>query len=227
VSWRPSVDSRVCGYAVEIAGPDVAGVFTTADSSFCVGRSLLAARCSGTVTVYPLDQTGCRGLPAVAPWTYIDVYPPEDVLNIQVTDLGYNRIRVTWSPSASQDVSYYIVEMKSRGGEFGEPSASVSSTGVIISDISESISSQIRVRSADDTGNTSTGAIVDFGEDGRGSAISYCGCGTTPDNRSDGYSASGPSGLILGLACNFLTVGFGMILAAIRRFSRRKRPCIQ
>jgi hypothetical protein len=26
---------------------------------------------------------------------------------------------------------------------------------------------------------------------------------------------------MLGIACNFLTVGFGMILAAIRRFSRR------
>jgi hypothetical protein len=62
----------------------------TTGSSILLGREYLNDNDSGRVLIYALDANNNAGAPSETSWEYIDVYPPDDVIDITITRTDLN-----------------------------------------------------------------------------------------------------------------------------------------
>ncbi|HQP50210.1 MAG TPA: S8 family serine peptidase, partial [Spirochaetota bacterium] len=225
ISWRPSIDSRVSGYMIEIWKNGTFTGYTMSETpDIRLSSEFTGTSSVGEIVVYPVCANGSHGIPARFSWSYSDIFPPDEVYNIQVTEDGYGRLRITWEPPGNEDIAGHIVDIKYRSGDFGGPVDTGIARTALIENISEGEVTYIRVRSRDNSGNISAGVVVQHGQESRGDSIKYCGCGIPAE--SDGYSEAGIGWTAMALVFNFLIIGLGVLVELLRRICTGRRSGI-
>ena len=226
--WQRSADTRVVLYNIEITNKNGrVGFFTSSEPVFRLNSEYISSSDGGTISVYPLDSHGKSGSPEKYIWEYNDVYPPVDVTDITAARIDFNTISVTWRKSVSSDLKRYTAEIQtgSQGGT--TPADTGTETTILFKNVPDGVQSFIVIKCEDNAGNVSSGSIVYWGRDGRGekNQLFSCGCGSD-QNESDGYKEAGFMAVSINHLCNLLLTGFGIIIAAIKKFIYKRKSSI-
>lgn len=143
---------------VTLTDPDVDGRYSVDYSGF---TEVGLYRVIYTV----VDDSGNIAVSADSTVSVVDLHPPDEVTDLEVTDEQPGEVTLSWTASASTDVDRYIVSYREPGGSWTHVDAGTSTTQTI-SGLDSTATYVVRVRTSDVRDNQNTGITLSTDVDG-------------------------------------------------------------